>query len=453
MSTYAPIQTIRITSDTATITFTGIPQTYTDLVIVGNVASTSDDLVPTVRVGNGTIDTGSNYSQTTGGFIAGAGIASFRDTSDTRMRFGRGGFSTTQPVGVFTLHFQNYSNTTTNKTVLARNSAFDRTVTMCAGTWRSTSAINTIQFTEYSGGTYVSGSTFTLYGIGSGSPKAFGGSEVRTDGTYWYHIFRSSGRFEPVQNLTDVDYLVIAGGGGGGGGGSTWASVGGGGAGGYRTSLGTSGGNSSAESKFTATSNIFYTVTVGAGGNGAAGYNGVAGIGSDSVFGSIVSLGGGGGSSFNIAATSGGSGGGGYHVAINDSTETPGAAGTTGQGFAGGNGLKRGDTTGNGGGGGGAGSVGGNRGSSTGGSGGAGISSSITGSAVTRASGGGGGGSSSGGSGGTGGGGAGGSGQANGSSATANTGGGGGGAGGGSSGGATSGGNGGSGIVIVRYAV
>jgi hypothetical protein len=419
MSTYVPIQTIRITSDTATITFTGIPQTYTDLVIVGNVASSGDDLVPTVRVGNGTIDSGSNYSQTTGGFIAGAGIASFRDSNDTRMRFGRGGFSTTQPVGVFTLHFQNYSNTTTNKTVLARNSAFDRTVSMCVGTWRSTSAINTIQFTEYSGATYVSGSTFTLYGIGSGSPKAFGGNEVRTDGTYWYHIFRSSGRFEPVQSLS-CDYLVVAGGGGG--------RNGGGGAGGLRSG-----------SAFSTVANQALTVTVGAGGTGAS----TPTKGGNSVFGSISATGGGRASTGTASAANGGSGGG----------ASDGAGQLAGTGNEGGYSPSEGNNggtgaSGGGGGGGGAGALGGNATTNIGGNGGNGTASSITGTSVTYAGGGGAGGSSTRGTGGTGGGGNGESSSSNNASeGTANTGGGGGG------GWANTGKNGGSGIVIVRYAV
>ena len=69
-----------------------------------------------------------------------------------------------------------------------------------------------------------------------------------------------------------VDFLVIAGGGAGG---STYHG-GGGGAGGYRTSYGTSGRSSSAESQFSAAYSTNYSVTVGAGGTVAA-YVGNAG--------------------------------------------------------------------------------------------------------------------------------------------------------------------------------
>ena len=64
-----------------------------------------------------------------------------------------------------------------------------------------------------------------------------------------------SGGASPI--LT-VDFLVLAGAGG-----SPYA---GGGAGGYRTSAGTSGRNSSAESALTLDKATNYTVTVGAGG-------------------------------------------------------------------------------------------------------------------------------------------------------------------------------------------
>src|SRR6056300_1669405 len=90
-----------------------------------------------------------------------------------------------------------------------------------------------------------------------------------------------------------ADFLVVAGGGGGEGTTSCCVGHGGGGAGGLRTSYGsTSGGGSSNESKANITLSTNYTVTVGAGGNGANN-------GSDSTFGNITSTGGGYGGYFN----------------------------------------------------------------------------------------------------------------------------------------------------------
>jgi hypothetical protein len=150
-----------------------------------------------------------------------------------------------------------------------------------------------------------------------------------------------------------VDYLVIAGGSHG--------------AGGYRTSAGTSGANSSAESAVTITSNQNYTVTVGA-------------AGSNSVFNDKTSLAGGG------DQANGGSGGG------RSSGTGAGGLGTANQGT---NGGARNANNFGGAGGGGAGQVGGaayfaDGQGGGGGTGGNGLSSSITGTAVTRAGGGGG---------------------------------------------------------------
>lgn len=193
----------------------------------------------------------------------------------------------------------------------------------------------------------------------------------------------------------NVHYLVIAGGGGGGG----KNQGGGGGAGGYRTSFSTSGGGSSAEAVLSASTNLGFTVTVGAG--GAGGIFEMQGTnGSNSVFGSIISSGGGGGGNYgDKPGLAGGSGGGG-------SLSSNGGSGINGQGYRGGN------MSGGAGnnypftwqcaGGGGAGA----QGTDQGRAGGSGLASTITGTSVTRAGGGGGAGSPSiGGDGGSGGGG------------------------------------------------
>lgn len=161
--------------------------------------------------------------------------------------------------------------------------------------------------------------------------------------------------------LYRVSYLVIAGGGGGGDGGDQGGgSGGGGGAGGYRSNVAgqPSGRGSAAEPGLSVVPGETYQITVGAGAGGN-------GKGSNSVFGSIVSIGGGAGGYFGGGSGSGvgGSGGGG-----------PGGFGTPGQGFDG--------QLSGGGGGGGSGSPG------SGASGGSGTSSNITGSSVTRAGGG-----------------------------------------------------------------
>ena len=444
MSTYVPIQAITLSADTATVTFTNIPQTFTDLILVCNYGTSAIGRTGSMRFNN---DSATNYSWralggngTSASSSGGSNMTSFYFTGQIT---GDG----TALANVSTTHIQNYSNATTYKTALSRSNDAARYVEAAVGTWRSTSAINRIDVTRDNGTNWLSGSTFTLYGIGSGSPKAFGGSTVTTDGTYWYHTYTSSGLFIPTTSLTNVDYLVIAGAGGGGG----WQG-GGGGAGGYRTSAGTSGGGGGAESKLSLTANTSYTVTIGAGGTGGPyATPGTGTSGSNSVFSTITSTGGGGGGGggagdSNTVGSNGGSGGGG---SLRSTNAAAGGTGTANQGYAGGAGAignSGGYATG---GGGGAGAVGGTPGNSgtTGGNGGTGVASTISGTSVTRAAGGGGHGSTAGGTGGTGGGGNGSTGTGACTAGTANTGSGGGG------GRDQAGANGGSGIVIVRYAV
>ena len=450
-NTYVALDRVTVGTATPSITFSSISQAYTDLVIVASALTSSDGTGLQFRFNS---DSGSNYSNT---FLEGNGTSatSNRESNQTNIQisFNVGNNSTDPSASIVSI--MNYSNTTTNKTLLARwSSASGGTfpgTSATVGLWRNTAAITSVEVFTGSGNINI-GSTFSLYGIAAASatsPKATGGT-IYEDSIYWYHAFGASGTFTPNQSLT-CDYLVVAGGGGGG-----WAYVtGGGGAGGLRSTVTATGGGGSLESALSLTAQA-YTVTIGAGGAGSTGSNpGRQGLsGSNSVFSTITSIagGGGGGNAAGVSGTdyngvTGGSGGG----AGNNAASVPGS-GTTNQGFAGGANAWDG-SFGGGGGGGGAGAVGaaGSTVSAVGGAGGAGVTTLISGTPTVYAGGGGGGGAFAATSfGGIGGGGNGGSATVDAVSGTANRGGGGGGA-GGSGAGPNAGGNGGSGIVILRY--
>ena len=445
MSTYTPIASQTLTSAATSVTFNGLPQNYTDIVLVASFSSAVADNDVRCTV-NG--DTGSNYSYVR---MSGNGTNATSGKATTTYIPSYFVIGTSTNPQIIIWNMMNYSNSTTYKTILSRISAADKELSAAVALWQNTAPITSVTFTNAGNNSpaqFASGSVFSLYGITSGSPKAFGGDVVTTDGTYWYHTFKSSGLFTPSTALT-CDYLVVAGGGGGGG--SAYA--GGGGAGGYRTSIG--------GSQLSLTSQV-YAVTVGAGGAGGTAGSGTQG--GNSIFASITSTGGGGGGNGETNGNSGGSGGGAGGSA---STNHTGGSGNSGgyspvEGYAGGNAPANGSPPiAIAGGGGGSGAVGGTGGSS-GGNGGNGTANSISGSSVTYAGGGGGGQYNGSGntSGGTGGGGNGGNNGHYGTtsidatSGTANLGGGGGGGGGSEYPPRTgNGGNGGSGIVIVRYAI
>jgi hypothetical protein len=156
-NTYEAIATQTLGSAAATVTFSSIPGTYTDLVIVVNGILSSGDNSLGMRV-NG--DTGSNYSSTAL-YGNGASAASLRQTSDTRMYLGR---ATSVDNSTSLIYVQNYSNTTTNKTVLSRGNS-TQIVMATSNLWRSTAAITSITLSDYASNNFLTGTTFSLYGI------------------------------------------------------------------------------------------------------------------------------------------------------------------------------------------------------------------------------------------------------------------------------------------------
>jgi hypothetical protein len=443
-STYEPLASVTLTSVQSQVTFTSIPQTYTDLVLVINAGTTAGSGQTARIVLNG--DSNANYSRTD---LSGDGssAASSNQSNLTSIVDNNVGLNASAGDYVSILNFMNYSNNTTFKTVLQRigranTGSFPGTFSGVY-LWRNIASINSLSVSS-SASTFLAGTTFNLYGVGANTLKATGGDIITTDGTYWYHAFKTSGTFRPTSGTSlTCDVLVVAGGGGGGGTASAASPGGGGGAGGifYATTQSLS----SAQ-----------TVTIGAGGaKTTAGTTVDGNPGTNTTFGSLTAAVGGGFGSGYVNGGSGGSGGGARNGgAVGATTQT--GTGGTGYGSAGGSGFQF--AGGGGGGSGAAGSAGQNVGSgSNGGAGGAGLNTwstwlSTTGLGVSGYIAGGGGGgaySATGGTGGSGGGGAGN--NASGTDGTVNTGGGGGAS--GSNGSSNQGGAGGSGLVIVRYAV
>lgn len=158
-STYDKIATYTVPSATTSYTFSSIPSTYTDIVIVAAGTISSSAPSTSIRFNS---DTGSNYSHT---YLTGDGSSatSSRASNQTSMLVTYNGAISSAP-NTNILQVMNYSNTTTNKTVLSRASQAQYGTDAIVGLWRSISAINSITF--ITGGTgFAIGSTFTLYGI------------------------------------------------------------------------------------------------------------------------------------------------------------------------------------------------------------------------------------------------------------------------------------------------
>ena len=156
--TYEPIATYTVPSAQASYTFSSIPSTYTDLILIMNPIAASNNTI-TMRLNS---DTASNYSFTN---LGGDGISATSGRQSNLTWFYVGDISGTT-IGTTGIQIQNYSNTTTFKTCLIRNNVSATSTSTTVGLWRKTpEAINSITLTTFSGINYSIGSTFTLYGI------------------------------------------------------------------------------------------------------------------------------------------------------------------------------------------------------------------------------------------------------------------------------------------------
>lgn len=169
-STYDCIATQTLGSNTGTITFSSIPQTYTDLVLVAYTRDAGTNSSPFVspmamRLNS---DSGSNYSNT---HMYGNGSSMF-SSRETNSNFPTVGQLVTSSAGanIFGMqhiHFLGYSNTSRQKTILTRSAADSNGQGwswQSVAYWRNTAGINTILLSGGIGG-FATGSQFSLYGI------------------------------------------------------------------------------------------------------------------------------------------------------------------------------------------------------------------------------------------------------------------------------------------------
>lgn len=165
-ATYIPIASTTLSSSTATVTFSSIPQTYTDLVLrftsrcdIAAVAATAN------LTFNGTA--GTAYSET---YIqsTGAAASSVRIANQGYIDVVTGAVGANATASTFSsneIYIPNYT-ASANKPLslfnVTENNATTAYISAEAGLWRNTAAITSISIALTN---FVSGSTFHLYGI------------------------------------------------------------------------------------------------------------------------------------------------------------------------------------------------------------------------------------------------------------------------------------------------
>ena len=156
-STYEPIASSTLGSTASTVTFSSIPSTYTDLILIVSATVSSGLCNVTMTFG----DTSSLYSRTN--LIGNGSTAVSNRQSGEALTYICTVANTAQSAGI--AQIMNYSNTTTNKSYFLRDTYAAGAVIQRVGLWRNTAAISTIVLGNDGGTTFAVGSTFTLYGI------------------------------------------------------------------------------------------------------------------------------------------------------------------------------------------------------------------------------------------------------------------------------------------------
>jgi hypothetical protein len=164
-NTYTLISSNVLGSSAASVTFSAIPSTYTDLVIRASIRNSSGGTAAIATTFNGQA---SGYSVTR---LRGSGTtgSSGRTSSSTFLYFSLTDSTyTANTFASWEMYLPNYLSTTnkpvSNFSVTENNSAADYYIDLNAGLSNITSAITSVTLSA-DGNTFVSGSSFYLYGI------------------------------------------------------------------------------------------------------------------------------------------------------------------------------------------------------------------------------------------------------------------------------------------------
>jgi hypothetical protein len=165
------IETKTLGTAAATIQFTSIPQTFTDLLVTFSLRTDRAALTdtPQLRVNGAT--TGYTQRKLEGN---GSSASSGTETGQTYLLLDtiNGATTTANTFSNSSLYIPNYTGST-NKTMSSdgvyENNASTSFQRLEANLWSNTSAITSLSLLLFSGRSYVAGSTISLYGILKGS--------------------------------------------------------------------------------------------------------------------------------------------------------------------------------------------------------------------------------------------------------------------------------------------
>jgi len=163
-ATYEPIATTTLGTAAATITFSSIPATYTDLRVVLTCTTDTGGKSPQLRF-NSSASNIYSMSELTGNGSS-AATTGLQNRTQVDLYYSGTGTSATIPM-MWTIDIFSYAGSTFKTCLITRSSDQNGSgeVMREVAMWRSTSAINELLFRLSTTGNYAAGTTATLYGI------------------------------------------------------------------------------------------------------------------------------------------------------------------------------------------------------------------------------------------------------------------------------------------------
>lgn len=157
--TYDPISSFVLGSAATEVTFSSIPSTFTDLVVVARFEYNFDSQA-FMRL-NGS---SSSIYSTTQMIGTGTTMVAARTSGTTQWQLEYAAADYANQT-IITVHINNYANTNMFKTGICLTGSSGGEASRFAMLWRDTAAINSVTVGRSGSGQYIAGSTFALYGI------------------------------------------------------------------------------------------------------------------------------------------------------------------------------------------------------------------------------------------------------------------------------------------------
>lgn len=160
-ATYTPLANITLANSTnASVTFSSIPATYRDLVVIVNAIASVSNIQARFRL-NG--DTGTNYSYVR---MSGNGTTA-TSVGITALSLGQlSAIAAATTTGALQIKMDilDYTQTNKHKTIISRADQPANATEAFSNRWASTAAVTSVTILTNSGN-WAIGSTFALYGI------------------------------------------------------------------------------------------------------------------------------------------------------------------------------------------------------------------------------------------------------------------------------------------------